>query len=102
MFQYIEALRIDILQYIEALNVLKHFNLWSAQYIEAYQCIANYLVLQRTLTVKECISLESRYYAISRQQIEPLHEFGRFLFLFFRVFFFFFSFCPSVNKLTHM
>ena len=43
MLQYIEALHIDMLQYIEALqyiqalNTLKHFNLLSAQYIEAYQ-----------------------------------------------------------------
>ena len=56
MLQYIEALRIDILQYIEALqyidalNILKHFNSLCAQYIEAYQYIANYLFLQRTLT----------------------------------------------------
>ena len=36
---------------VEAFNILKHFNLLSAQYIEAYQYIANYLCLQRTLTV---------------------------------------------------
>ncbi len=49
-----------MLQYIEALNILKRFNLLSAQYIEAYQYITDYLCLQQTLTVYGFIQVSSR------------------------------------------